>query len=185
MWADVKKLNAILALVAAVSLRAGTAAAQAPPSGGPAKAAHIAGAGTCRVVFDADGRVANVVVVESTGSQILDKNTVNYARKNWTGKPNTTVTVPIYYQLSKSATKTLVHYHTPAIPYPYVARANHIHGSGSVQVTFDERGKAITAKMTRSTGSSVLDEATTSYAKANWTSTGGERSTVEVPVLYP
>ena len=135
-------------------------------------------------MFDAHGRATSVAVIESTGSKILDKNTVDFARQHWTVQPNTTALVPIYWQLSPS-TKTKVHYRTPAIPYPYSARANPLHGSGSVRVTFDARGKAISAEMTRSTGNSVLDEATTSFARANWTSTGGGCSTIEVPVAFP
>ncbi len=36
-----------------------------------------------KVSFDENGRVVNAVVTQSSGSKILDTNTVNYVLKRW------------------------------------------------------------------------------------------------------
>ena len=145
--------------------------------------ANITGSGTCQVVFDASGHVDKAVMLKSTGSKVLDENTLGFARKNWTGQPNTKVAVPIDYQLAKKP-KAAVRVSVPMPPYPYQARAANTQGSGTVKVTFDETGKVVSAVMTKSTGSSILDDNSINYALRNWHCTGGEKRTVVVPVAY-
>ena len=59
--------------------------------------------GSVRATFDHSGRVATVVIVKSMGSKILDQNTLTFAKKNWTGPPDTTRDVPIYYKMATTA----------------------------------------------------------------------------------
>ena len=54
---------------------------------------------TIRITTNAQGRVSNVVIVKSVGSPILDRNTIEYCKKNWKGSPNRTWTREVYYKL--------------------------------------------------------------------------------------
>lgn len=58
---------------------------------------------TARATFDAHGRVASATIIESSGSAILDRETLTYAKKNWSGPPNATKDVPCYYKLHPKA----------------------------------------------------------------------------------
>lgn len=71
-----------------------------PPYPYQARAAHITGSGSVSVTFDGSGHASSVSISQSVGSAILDSNTVQFARANWTGTPNTHVTVPITYRLN-------------------------------------------------------------------------------------
>ncbi len=71
-----------------------------PPYPYQARAAHITGSGSVSVTFDGSGHASSVSVSQSVGSAILDSNTVQFAKANWTGTPNTHVTVPITYRLN-------------------------------------------------------------------------------------
>ncbi len=157
----------------------------APTSPADALQNKTSRSGTCQVVFDASGHVASAVITKSAGSKILDDNTLSYARKNWTGKPNTKVDVPIAYVMSPpQQPKGVPHFHTPFPPYPLQARARHYQGSGVAKVTFDEKGRASSVVMTQSTRSKMLDANTVAFALANWTSSGGKKKTILVPVTY-
>ncbi len=139
----------------------------------------------CQVVFDAAGHVATAVMTKSTGSKILDDNTLSYARKNWTGKPNSKVDVPIAFVLSPAKYQNLdPHIYAPNPPYPYQARQKQEHGRGVVQVTFDARGRPVKAIMTKSTGSAILDSNTINYALKAWKYPPGQTRTVLAPVDY-
>ena len=157
-----------------------------PPYPLAARAASITGLGTCYVVFGSSGHVRRAMMTKSTGSAILDENTVSFARKNWTGQPNTAISVPIAYKLAPATarTKPAGRLTTPYPPYPYQARAHHDQGRGIVKVTFDESGRPVSAVMTKSTGSSILDGNTVNYALKEWKSSGGKKTTISVPVAY-
>jgi protein TonB len=71
-----------------------------PPYPYQARAARLQGSGSVRVSFDSAGRCSSCTIVQSVGSGVLDSNTTNFARANWTGPPNSTTTVPITYQLN-------------------------------------------------------------------------------------
>ena len=146
----------------------------------------VMGSGTCEVLFDAAGSAASVRIIKSTGSKILDENTVSYGYQHWTGQPNSRALVPILYTGASPAKHEpfVVRVNGPNPPYPNQARAAHLQGTGSVSVTFDESGKAIRAEMTKSTGQGILDDNTIAYALANWKSSGGKKTTVSVPVAY-
>lgn len=77
-----------------------------------------------------------------------------------------------------------IQYHTPLIPYPFQAIRSHLIGQGTIEVSFNEQGTGTKAVMTKSTGSSVLDDAATRYAKAYWKSSAGNPSTLEVHVVF-
>ena len=70
-----------------------------PPYPYQARAAHITGSGSVAVTFDGSGHASSVTVSQSAGSGLLDNNTIQFAKANWTGTPNTRVTVPITYRL--------------------------------------------------------------------------------------
>ncbi len=63
------------------------------------RAARVQGNGSVRITTDGSGHVVSVSVVRSTGNAVLDANTSQFARSNWSGPPNATVTVPITYQM--------------------------------------------------------------------------------------
>ncbi len=65
----------------------------------PARLAHIQGNGSVRVTTDASGRVVNAAMVQSTGNPLLDDTTCRAARSGWSGPPNSSLTVPVTYQL--------------------------------------------------------------------------------------
>ena len=173
---------------AATSDPSPTSGAHTPGPSYPSDAlkANVTGRGLCEVEFDASGHVVHAVMTKSTGSKVLDENTLAYARKNWTGKPNSHVSVPITYQLAPPA-KTLKdapHVHVPFPPYPYQARAKNLQGSGVAKVSFDEKGKAISVTMAKSTGSDILDKNTIYFGLANWKSYEKKKLTIFVPVTY-
>ena len=61
--------------------------------------ARVQGSGVVRVTTDGSGRVVNAIIVQSTGNAVLDDNTCRSARNFWSGPPNSTLSVPITYQL--------------------------------------------------------------------------------------
>lgn len=73
---------------------------------------------------------------------------------------------------------------TPYPPYPSQAHAIGAQGSGSIEVTFDEQGKAVKATMVKTTGYKVLDQNSVSYVLAAWKSSGGKRATIVRPMNY-
>lgn len=59
---------------------------------------RIWGAGVFDVRTGADGHVDAVTIVSSTGSKVLDENTIRFARNHWTGPANTHREIPAIYQ---------------------------------------------------------------------------------------
>ena len=70
-----------------------------PPYPYAMRAAHVQGNGSVRITTDGSGRVVSVSVAQSTGNAVLDANTGQFARANWSGPPNASVMVPITYQI--------------------------------------------------------------------------------------
>ena len=66
--------------------------------------------------------------------------------------------------------------------YPPEAQRKNITGDGTVRVTTDRYGWVRDARMTHSTGSSLLDEATLKAARLYWQ--GPRDSTCDVPLRY-
>ena len=58
---------------------------------------------------------------------------------------------------------------TPHPPYPAAARKDKLAGSVRVRVNTDRRGKVVKARVLQSSGHKELDDATVSFALANWT----------------
>ena len=138
--------------------------------------------GICTLVFDATGHVQTAVMTKSTGSKMLDEKTVAFALQNVTGRPNTTMPLPITFKHTPGTpASTDVWASTPNPPYPYKARVNHEEGSGVVKVVFDEKGNALSAAITKSTGSEVLDNNTVRYVVSAWKTTGGKKLTASFP----
>ena len=48
---------------------------------------------------DGSGRVVSAIVVQSTGNALLDDNTCRCRAQLWSGPPNSTLSVPITYQM--------------------------------------------------------------------------------------
>ena len=76
-------------------------AATHPPYPFQARARHEQGSGIVNATFDESGHVVSADMARSTGSAILDGNTVNYARSRWrsSGGEKVTTTIPISYGL--------------------------------------------------------------------------------------
>ena len=145
-----------------------------------AKAAGTTGSGICQVTFGAAGHVAKATMLRSTGPELLDDHTILWAVQHWTGLPNTYVKVPITYRLTKPAFSPSWTMRTLTPPYPLQARAGHISGAGQVRAVFRRvPGGVSKVTMAKSTGSDMLDENTTIWARANWT---GPPNTV--PIAY-
>ena len=70
-----------------------------PPYPSSVRAAHVVGSGLFAVDFDRSGHAASVTIVQSTGSDALDANTVSFAKASWTGQPDSTAKVPVNYAL--------------------------------------------------------------------------------------
>ena len=68
-----------------------------PPYPYQARVAHLSGSGVCHVTFDGSGHVSSASMTSSIGSGLLDSNTVEFAKSNWTGPPNASRDVPITY----------------------------------------------------------------------------------------
>lgn len=77
-----------------------------------------------------------------------------------------------------------VSYKTPMIPYPLQARTHNIEGTGVLRVSFDDKGQATKAEMVKSTGHSVLDDASIKHAKAYWSSLPGNASVLDTTVVF-
>lgn len=56
--------------------------------------------GLCRVTFDHAGRAASAAMVKPLDHGKLDETTIRFARKNWSGRPNSTIDIPITYTLT-------------------------------------------------------------------------------------
>ena len=55
-----------------------------------------------KVTFDAQGKVARVVLARATGYPELDSNTINFITANWHRAPGraSTITLPVKYRLA-------------------------------------------------------------------------------------
>jgi periplasmic protein TonB len=74
--------------------------------------------------------------------------------------------------------------YAPRPNYPYEARRGGITGSGTAQLTVNsEAGNVIEARMSQSTGSVILDNATLETLR-RWRFKPGVASNVEVPITY-
>lgn len=72
-----------------------------PPYPAQARYLQEQGGGAVKASFGKNGRAISVEMMPSTGSKILDGNTVNYALAHWrsTGGENITITLQVEYRL--------------------------------------------------------------------------------------
>ena len=70
-----------------------------PPYPGAMRSARLQGTTTVRIVTDADGNAATVVIVRSAGNASLDRYTQTYVREFWKGPANATRTTEFVYQI--------------------------------------------------------------------------------------
>ena len=140
----------------------------------------------CTVQIDASGH-RNAVLTESTGSKVLDeyiKQSVG-AFLNNSRYPTISMSVPWKaVNVSTAHGKSEVTVAALRPPYPYQARARNEQGNGLVKASFDESGHCVSAEMAQSTGSKILDGNTVNYALARWRSSGSEKVTTTIPVIY-
>src|SRR5919204_328699 len=86
-------------------------------------------------------------------------------------------------EMSMSRAKALA-INSPRPPYPYEARAKRITGSGVITVNVDAASGDVTSgSVTKSTGSSILDEAALSTFK-RWRFRPGSVSRVNIPITF-
>ena len=64
-----------------------------------ARAKRAQGSGAVQISTGAAGTVVSALIIQSAGNEILDANTVTWAKSNWNGPPNATTTVPVTYKL--------------------------------------------------------------------------------------
>jgi TonB family protein len=72
----------------------------------------------------------------------------------------------------------------PTPEYPIEAFRDHIEGTVELQVAFDGSGSVISAEVTSSSGSAILDNGAKHYILANWHSEYFAGTTQEVPIQY-
>ena len=72
-----------------------------PPYPAQARVSGAQGDGVLKVSFDESGHVVSAEMAQSTGSKILDSNTVNYVKARWrsSGGEKVTTTLPFAYHL--------------------------------------------------------------------------------------
>ena len=70
-----------------------------PPYPYAARAGHVSGRGVVFLTTDGSGRISDAHMQQSTGSKMLDANTVAFAVSNWHGPPDDQRQVPITYLL--------------------------------------------------------------------------------------
>lgn len=157
-----------------------------PPEPPKLSGKRLSGGGTCQVHYGSDGLVDRATITRSSGSDLLDKETLESAKRYWRGLPNSTAQVPFKYTEAPVLAELgrPMHYKTPLPPYPPFAQKNGVQGSGIIQVLFDAQGKPEYAAMAKSTGSKELDESAVRFAQANWRSSGGEEGTMTLPINY-
>jgi protein TonB len=86
-------------------------------------------------------------------------------------------------EMSMSRAKALA-ISSPRPPYPYEARAKRITGSGVIVATVDPAsGEVTNASVSKSTGSSILDDAAVS-AFRRWRFRPGTVSRVNIPITF-
>ena len=86
-------------------------------------------------------------------------------------------------EMSMSRAKALS-INSPRPPYPYEARAKRITGSGVISATVDPAsGDVTSASVTKSTGSSILDDAAVSTFR-RWRFRPGSVSKVRIPITF-
>lgn len=171
---------AVLAL-ARVQVSAADLHTPAPPyPPEQARQAHVTMSCLCGIVFDASGSVSKAFMLKSTGSDLLDQTTLEWARKNWTGKPNSRVKVPVTYKLSPTVQPPSGAFHTPLPPYSHLALTHNLMGEGQYEVSFGANGHAFKVVTIKSTGSGILDSRTVEWATLYWTGPPNTKTDVRI-----
>jgi TonB family protein len=153
---------------------------------------NLSGHGVYKIDLD-NGIPYDVRVVRSTGHKILDDAAVE-ALRTWRFRPHRLVwaTIPIEFrstglptssQYPKEA-KAIVIF-APKPEYPLQARAKHWGGSGIILLEVDvTTGQVTSARMLKSMGHQILDEAALS-AFRRWRFQPGKASPhVKIPITY-
>ena len=151
-----------------------------PPYPEWARLNRLQASGTVRTTFGPDGKVASVVMTESTGSRALDDSVINYIKQYWQSPPGKTYShdTHVIYRLLQGGRR----YYTPDPPY---ASSDNVAGSActvTVRIKFEADGKVATAQVAKSSGNPHLDQITTTFIKSHWRSNLGmpEVKTAEI-----
>lgn len=175
----------LLTLTCSVCLTA-TGFAQTSKSPKASEANGISSA-TCQVSTDSSGH-KTAVMTKSTGSKGLDVSVAQGVAADFNRFSNRfNLSVPIMVktvEVASSHGKKFVRVAGSRPFYPLQARMTGAQGDGVVTVSFDERGRCVSAEMTTSTGSDILDGNTVNYMKARWRSSGIEKVTTTIPIAY-
>ena len=141
---------------------------------------------TCNVTKDAAGN-KHAVLTKSTGSKVLDDEIKQYVGAFLNGSRYPTISMSVPWKVISVSTphgKSEVRIAVPRPPYPFQARARYEQGNGLVKASFDESGRCVSAEMTPSTGSGILDGNTVNFALTKWKSSGSKKVTTTIPVSY-
>ncbi len=144
------------------------------------------GTAICQVNFNLFGDIKNRVMTKSTGSPALDEKIMATTGEKMHGG-GSSVSFPIPYKRVEVTTlhgKVAVLVAFPHPPYPFQAKARHAQGTGLVRASFDEKGNVVKVVMEKSTGSEILDGNSVNYALARWKSSGGEKVTTTIELVY-
>ena len=71
------------------------------PPGGKDKTGSIEASGIIKVATDSSGHVVRGVITRSSGSEVLDENTMKFALGAWTGPRSSVYEVPVKYQIPR------------------------------------------------------------------------------------
>ena len=155
---------------------------------------HIGGRGVYKLDLD-NGIPYDVRIVRSTGHKILDDAAVETLR-SWRFRPHRSVwvTIPIEFGITaprssenneyRGKHKELVIF-APKPEYPLEARAKHLGGSGVIMLDVNvETGQVTAARMSKSTGHALLDEAALNAFRRWRFKPGKVAPRVKIPITY-
>ncbi len=153
---------------------------------------HLGGRGVYKMDLDS-GTPYDVRVVRSTGYKILDDAAVETLR-TWRFLPHRLnwVTIPIEFRATSSPTSTqypkgakAVAIFAPKPEYPLEARAKRWGGSGVILLDVDvPTGRVTSARMLKSMGHQILDEAALSAFRRWHFQPGKAAPQIRVPITY-
>jgi TonB family protein len=145
-----------------------------PPAAPPASAGKSVG---IKVQLDPKGHVRRAVVSQSSGSELLDEAARSWAQYEWLYVPSATARTEYHLlHFSREASNERENVRvarsiipeTPRPPYPYLARRLRKEGVVDLLLRLRGDGSVREAKVTRSTGFSLLDLIAQQWAIRYW-----------------
>ena len=159
----------------------------------------ITGHGVYELHFNDNGGVREVVVVQSTGNETLDRNAV-HTLQGWKAKPHSlhTLRVPIHfgetvhrkpnsdgYAVTYATADNVVSMFTRTWKpvYPYEARRARIQGRGWYRMYINPDGTVTRVGVLKSTGSEMLD-VNAANGLIHWRAKPGTPKEVDIPITF-